>query len=72
MTWQVPKLMQSKEEIEMKKYTKPMANVVELSVKESLSALPNNISKVQKMTIASNVQYMTTVYSNKPTYPVTE
>lgn len=60
--------MQSKEEIEMKKYTKPMANVVELSVKESLSALPNNISKVQKMTIASNVQYMTTVYSNKPTY----
>ncbi len=64
--------MQSKEEIEMKKYTKPMANVVELSVKESLSALPNNISKVQKMTIASNVQYMTTVYSNKPTYPVTE
>ena len=64
--------MQSKEEIEMKKYTKPMANVVELSVNESLSALPNNISKVQKMTIASNVQYMTTVYSNKPTYPVTE
>lgn len=56
----------------MKKYTKPMANVVELSVKESLSALPNNISKVQKMTIASNVQYMTTVYSSKPTYSVNE
>lgn len=31
----------------MKKYTKPMVNVVELSVKESLSALPLNIRKVQ-------------------------
>ena len=64
--------MQSKEEIEMKKYTKPMANVVELSVKESLSALPNNISKVQKMTIASNAEYLTTVYSSKITTPVAE
>lgn len=56
----------------MKKYTKPMANVVELSVKESLSALPNNISKVQKMTIASNAEYLTTVYSSKITTPVAE
>ena len=56
----------------MKKYTKPMANVVELSVKESLSALPGNISKVQKMTIASNAEYLTTVYSSKITTPVVE
>ncbi len=60
--------MQSKEEIEMKKYTKPMANVVELSVKESLSALPNNISKVGAIKIAENATYLTTVYSAKPTY----
>ena len=31
----------------MKKYTKPMVNVVELSVKESLSALPASIRKVK-------------------------
>lgn len=61
--------MQIKEEIEMKKYTKPMANVVELSVKESLSALPSNISKVQRMTIANNAEYLTTVYSSKLTPP---
>ena len=62
--------MQSKEEIEMKKYTKPMANVVELSVKESLSALPSNISRVAKIQIADNATYLTTVYSSKLTHPV--
>lgn len=34
----------------MKKYTKPMVNVVELSVKESLSALPAGIRKVKLAT----------------------
>ena len=34
----------------MKKYTKPMVNVVELSVKESLSALPEGIRKVKLAT----------------------
>ena len=32
-----------KEEIAMKNYIKPTAEVIELSVKESLSALPNNL-----------------------------
>lgn len=36
--------MRDKEgEIEMKNYVKPSVNVVELSVKESLSALPSGI-----------------------------
>lgn len=39
----------------MKNYTKPTANVVELAVKESLSALPGNLTKMQKVaTINSN------------------
>lgn len=33
-------LLSNKEEIAMKKYTKPMVEVVELTVKESLSTLP--------------------------------
>ncbi len=39
----------------MKNYTKPTANVVELAVKESLSALPGNLTKMQKVaTINAN------------------
>ena len=46
----------------MKKYTKPTINVVELSVKESLSALPSNI--LRTVTVAqNNVNYLATVYS---------
>lgn len=46
----------------MKKYTKPTINVVELSVKESLSALPSNI--LRTVTVAQNsVNYLATVYS---------
>ena len=37
--------MLSKEEITMKKYTKPAIEVVELSVKESLSALPTGFRR---------------------------
>ena len=36
-------------EIIMKKYTKPTVDVVELSVKESLSALPSQLTKTQKV-----------------------
>ena len=44
----------------MKKYTKPSVEVVELSVKESLSALPGNLSinKVDKQTT-----YVATFYN---------
>lgn len=36
--------MQDKEEITMKNYIKPTAQVVELSVKESLSTLPEGVT----------------------------
>lgn len=45
----------------MKKYTKPTATVVELSVKESLSALPNGLSKPGAATRAAT--YGMTVYT---------
>lgn len=46
----------------MKKYIRPTINVVELSVKESLSALPSNI--IRTATVAQNsVNYLATVYS---------
>ena len=49
----------------MKKYTKPAVNVVELTVKESLSALPNNIKGVAAKTAAiNNLDAIITTYSN--------
>lgn len=46
----------------MKNYTKPMVNVVELTVKESLSALPNGL-KVDKIVAAQNVNIVATLGS---------
>lgn len=55
----------------MKKYTKPTVDVVELSVKESLSALPSQLKKTQKVGA-----YTVTLYNaiNSTTFktPVTE
>ncbi len=49
----------------MKKYTKPAVNVVELTVKESLSALPSNIKNVMKKNAAiNNLDAIVTAYSN--------
>ena len=49
----------------MKKYTKPAVNVVELAVKESLSALPKNIKGVATRTAAiNNLDAIITTYSN--------
>lgn len=49
----------------MKKYTKPAVNVVELTVKESLSALPKNIKGVTSKTVAiTNLDTIITQYSN--------
>ena len=45
-------------EITMKKYIKPTANIIELSVKESLSALPNGFTKPG----ANNVHRKTAAY----------
>ena len=48
----------------MKKYTKPTAEIIELSVKESLSALPNQIRKVTRnATIAAQIA-TATIYAN--------
>lgn len=49
----------------MKKYTKPAVNVVELTVKESLSALPKNITGVTSKTVAiTGLNTIITQYSN--------
>lgn len=49
----------------MKKYTKPAVNVVELTVKESLSALPSNIKSVTRMNaVIDNLDAIVTAYSN--------
>ena len=49
----------------MKKYTKPAVNVVELTVKESLSALPSNIKSVTTRQAAINsLDAIVTAYSN--------
>lgn len=45
----------------MKKYTKPEVSIVELSVKESLSALPSNLSKVKK--VAATSTYAATLFN---------
>lgn len=47
----------------MKKYIKPTAKVVNLSVKESLSALPANL---RINTIRRTTGYVATVYSSNP------
>ena len=47
----------------MKKYIKPTAKVVNLSVKESLSALPKNL-KIN--TIRRTDSYVATVYTSVP------
>lgn len=48
----------------MKKYTKPAVNVVELAVKESLSALPNNVGVTRKKLAVNNLNAIVTAYSN--------
>lgn len=45
----------------MKKYTKPTVEVVELSVKESLSALPNGVKVGRKMA-ANKLAYVATMH----------
>lgn len=53
----------------MKKYTKPAVNVVELTVKESLSALPRSIKSVKKFNAAiNNLDAIVTAYSNGDGY----
>lgn len=52
----------------MKKYTKPTAKIIELSVKESLSAIPDGFKTpgVQRRTAAGLAQnYAITAYSAK-------
>lgn len=47
----------------MKKYTKPTVEVVELSVRESLSALPNNV-KIGRPAIADKkYAYVATMHA---------
>lgn len=54
----------------MKKYTKPEVSIVELSVKESLSALPSNLTKVKK--VAATATYAATVYNISDFTPTTQ
>lgn len=44
----------------MKQYTKPTVNVVELSVKENIAALPNALVTVSQETIGTNTVTLTT------------
>ena len=46
----------------MKKYTKPAIEVVELSVKESLSALPNGFTRTVKSKTISEAARTVTIY----------
>lgn len=48
----------------MKKYTKPTVEVVELSVKESLSALPSGVRVGRKME-ANKLAYVATMHTMK-------
>lgn len=52
----------------MKKYTKPTINVVELSIKESLSALPTSFSGINAARMGSKP---TTGYRNVTIYTQT-
>lgn len=47
----------------MKKYIKPTANIVELSVKESLSDLPGGFNKPGASNVRRAARYGMTVYT---------
>ena len=59
---QAQKHIASKEEITMKKYTKPSVEVVELSVKESLSSLPFTFKGVNVNKANNRVSSAATIY----------
>ena len=50
-------------EITMKKYIKPTANIVELSVKESLSDLPSGFNRPGANNVRRAATYGMTVYT---------
>ena len=49
----------------MKKYTKPTVEVVELSVKESLSALPNGVRVGRPAIANTKLAYVATMHTMK-------
>ena len=54
--------MESKEEFTMRKYVKPSIEVVELSVKESLSAIPFAKIGAKKLTVNGKANSIVTIY----------
>ncbi len=59
--------MESKEEFTMRKYIKPSIEVVELSVRESLSAIPFDNFGAKKRTVNGKANSIVTIYKKTST-----